>query len=260
MISCPVVASSVLSPFPEPTRNPPPWICTITGSPAADVVPGGRQTLTNRQFWLPVSGRGEAAVGLAGWVHSLPNVVACSLAVHGACGCGGCQRSAPTGGAAYGMPSHSLTPLTTIPQIGPVLDWTFVPDPQPACAETERADVLACTPAPAPTARAAAASTAPVARYFRRRDRTGLIARLPSKWGRPWAGWGLPAVPADCAVLCRPGARGAGPAGLRRARPAPRRVRGRPARSRMERRPAGSGGRPCCSPRPRPRRTRRPPR
>src|SRR5579859_8025709 len=157
MISCPVVASSVLSPFPEPTRNPPPWICTITGSPAADVVPGGRQTLTNRQFWLPVTGRGEAAVGLAGWVHSLPNVVACSLAVHGACGCGGCQRSAPTGGAAYGMPSHLLTPLPTIPQTGPVLICTFVPAAQEFWDEAELADALACTPAPAPIARTAAA-------------------------------------------------------------------------------------------------------
>src|SRR3989442_199175 len=42
------------------------------------------------------------------------------VALHGACGCGGAQRRLPTGGAAYGMPSHSLTPLTTMPHTGPV--------------------------------------------------------------------------------------------------------------------------------------------
>jgi hypothetical protein len=125
-------------------------------------------------------------------VHSLPNVVACRLAVHGACGCGGCQRSAPTGGAAYGMPSHSLTPLSTIPQTGPALVCKFVPTAQESWDEAELADALACTPAPAPIARTPAASAALMAQYLLRNDRIGLIAVYLPCGARPWAGQGLP--------------------------------------------------------------------
>ena len=60
--------------------------------------------------------RATTCVSRRGWVI-LAGLLAASL---GAAGCGGCQRRGPTGGAAYGMPSHSLTPLSTIPQTGPL--------------------------------------------------------------------------------------------------------------------------------------------
>src|SRR6478609_3825636 len=36
-----------------------------------------------------------------------------------AAGCGGCQRSAPTGGAAYGMPRNSRVAATVFPRTAP---------------------------------------------------------------------------------------------------------------------------------------------
>ena len=68
-------------------------------------------------------------------------VTAARVVVHD-CGCGGCQRSWPTGGAAYGMPSHWLKlVLATIPvaevpagyempQTGPLVVTTVVPELQ----------------------------------------------------------------------------------------------------------------------------------
>src|SRR5215468_4743200 len=88
-------------------------MCAITGSPIA---PGGAQTLMNRQSSLPVFGPDFPT---AGCVQMLPKAVAASVALHGAGGCGGVQRRLPTGGAAYGMPSHSLTPLNTMPHTAP---------------------------------------------------------------------------------------------------------------------------------------------
>lgn len=57
----------------------------------------GRHTLMNRQSSLvgPV---------LDGDRHESPNDVASNVVDHGVGGCGGCQRRAPTGGAAYGIP------------------------------------------------------------------------------------------------------------------------------------------------------------
>ena len=91
-------------------------------------------------------------------VHSLPNCVACSMFIQDGAGCGGCQRRAPTGGAAYGMPNHSLVPLTLSPQIGPVLIVTSVPEAQAVLGEAARA-VRAPTPADA-TSTATATSAA----------------------------------------------------------------------------------------------------
>src|SRR4051794_15912738 len=115
--SCPVVDSSVLSPLPEPPKNPPPWMCTSTGRPVA--ASAGRHTFTNRQSSLVPEFDGDRQV--------LPNAVAAFVWVQAAAGSGGCQRRAPTGGAAYGIPSHSLTPLTVIPHTGPRFVGTSVP-------------------------------------------------------------------------------------------------------------------------------------
>src|SRR6266850_7908909 len=118
-------------------------MCAITGRPCAF---GGAQTLMNRQSSLPAFGPFFPA---AGCVQMLPTAVAFNVAVQGATGWGGAQRSLPTGGAAYGMPSHSFTPFTTMPQTAPLAVITVVPAAH-GCAEAR----------PAGTATAAAQRTA----------------------------------------------------------------------------------------------------
>src|SRR6516164_6074218 len=103
----------------------------ITGKPCA---PGGAQTLMNRQSSLPWFG---PDFPMSGCVQTEPKEVALSVTVQGSAGSGGAQRRSPTGGAAYGMPSHSFTPLTTMPQTGPLEVWIVVPSSQggPAAAK-----------------------------------------------------------------------------------------------------------------------------
>src|SRR5215475_5910214 len=103
---------------------------TITGSPCAF---GGAQTLMKRQSSLEFGSIGPIFPA-AGCVQMWPNWVALSVAVHDAAGCGGAQRRFPTGGVAYGMPSHSLTPFTTMPQTGPFAVITVVPSAQAGAA------------------------------------------------------------------------------------------------------------------------------
>ena len=111
----------------------------MTGRPCA---PGGAQTLMNRQSSLPAFGPDFPA---AGCVQMLPTAVALSVAVQDAGGRGGAQRRLPTGGAAYGMPSHSLTPLTTMPQTGPLEVCTVVPAAQAGAAAAELVHSAAVT-------------------------------------------------------------------------------------------------------------------
>src|SRR5215469_9534938 len=174
MTSWPVVASSVLSPSPEPITKPPPWMCTITGRPADAFTPEGAQTLMNRQFSLPPAGNPGNCCA-----HSLPYAVACKVDDQGAGGCGGRQRRFPTGGAAYGIPSHSLTPLATVPQTGPSAVWTVVPDVQAATDGWAVADVAARTAAAVPSASANALTAIPGNRYRRGMDRIGPMAGSP---------------------------------------------------------------------------------
>src|SRR6202034_1246368 len=101
--------------FPEPVKNPPPWICTMTGRCELAVAPAGAQTFRKRQSSLEPAAGGPSWSG-DGWMHSSPKAVAASVVVQGAGGCGGSQRSEPTGGDAEGVPSHSVTPLSTMPQ------------------------------------------------------------------------------------------------------------------------------------------------
>jgi len=49
-----------------------------------------------------------------------PSRSALSTPLQGAAGCGGFQRSAPTGGAAYGTPVKSSTPAVSTPSSAPV--------------------------------------------------------------------------------------------------------------------------------------------
>jgi hypothetical protein len=66
----------------------------ITGTPCAF---GGAHTLMKRQFSLPAFGPDFPT---AGCVQMLPKAVAFIVVLQGAAGCGGAQRSLPTGGAA----------------------------------------------------------------------------------------------------------------------------------------------------------------
>src|SRR5579864_9447175 len=84
----------------------------------------GVKTFRNRQFSdVLARPNGPASCGQCG-----ANVVASRTPDQLAAGCGGCQRSAPTGGAAYGMPRISSTaPLATpwsaplaVPATGPL--------------------------------------------------------------------------------------------------------------------------------------------
>jgi hypothetical protein len=58
--------------------------------------------------------------GDGGWGQCGANWVAARTPDQRAAGCGGCQRSAPTGGAAYGMPRNSSTPPFARPRTAPL--------------------------------------------------------------------------------------------------------------------------------------------
>jgi hypothetical protein len=121
----------------------------------------GAHTFTKRQFSEPPAGKPGKPCA-----HSFPNCVACSVAVHGVGAWGGCQRSAPTGGAAYGMPSHSLTPTAVVlatPQTGPSAVWTVVPAAQaevPAAGAADPDEGSKVRSNSAPTARMPARESA----------------------------------------------------------------------------------------------------
>src|SRR3990167_3458002 len=78
--------------------NAPPWMNTITGS---DPVSAGVQTLTCRQSSAPMKVSPETCCE-----HIVPGPVASTGVVHGVGTAGGANRSAPTGGAAYGTPRN----------------------------------------------------------------------------------------------------------------------------------------------------------
>ena len=63
-------------------------------------------------------------------MQTLPNLLASRTPFHFATGCGGCQRSAPTGGAANGIPLNARTPGEDIvlPPIWPEARFTRTDD------------------------------------------------------------------------------------------------------------------------------------
>src|SRR5690348_12920768 len=61
-----------------------------------------------------------------------PNDVASSGSCQWVADCGGIQRNSPVGGAAYGMPLNSYTPLFMSPRTGPSAVWTTGPSVSPA--------------------------------------------------------------------------------------------------------------------------------
>src|SRR6266567_3125722 len=100
-----------------PPEKPPPWIHTMTGSGRRGSVLGV-YTLTTRQS-SAVLVLVTPVPTLPVCAHTLPKVVVSLMPVHGAAGRGGRQRSAPTGGAAYGMPRNSSPAATAWPRTAP---------------------------------------------------------------------------------------------------------------------------------------------
>src|SRR5580700_9990776 len=87
----------------------------MTGWPARAVPWPGVKTFRNRQSSDVLAWpKGVASCGQCG-----ANVVASRTPDQLAAGCGGCQRSAPTGGAAYGMPRNSSTAPLATPRTAP---------------------------------------------------------------------------------------------------------------------------------------------
>jgi hypothetical protein len=84
--------------------KPPPSNHTITGAPPAGIS-AGAQTFRVRQSSL-VPGASERRSGFVSTTctGSGPKAEPSCTPVHGSRGCGGRQRSGPTGGAANGMP------------------------------------------------------------------------------------------------------------------------------------------------------------
>src|SRR6185437_2281232 len=90
----------------------------------------GRNTFRNRQSSdVLASPNGDADCGQCG-----ANEVAGRVPDQGAAGCGGAQRSAPAGGAAYGMPRNSSVAPATLPWTRPVLVTASGPPLVPCAA------------------------------------------------------------------------------------------------------------------------------
>src|SRR5829696_5346980 len=77
-------------------------------------------------------------------MHWLPKAVARRGSIHFGTGCGGCQRSAPTGGAANGIPLKLRRPSAGgAPSIGPALVITLLTDGCGAAVENTRRNAAA---------------------------------------------------------------------------------------------------------------------
>ncbi len=76
-----------------------------------------RQSSLSAALLNTMSGKGLV------WMHRSPKAVARRTPVHETAGCGGAHRSAPTGGAAYGMPRNVRIPgsVPVAPSTTPVL-------------------------------------------------------------------------------------------------------------------------------------------
>src|SRR6202034_1898796 len=84
----------------------------MTGRRPPTRAPGGVKTFRYRQFSdVLATPNPEGGCGQCG-----ANAVASRIPVQGAAGCGGRQRSGPTGGAAYGMPRNSSVRPAIMPR------------------------------------------------------------------------------------------------------------------------------------------------
>src|SRR5215470_9289156 len=117
----------------------------------------GRYTFRNRQSSdVLACPNGDADCGQCG-----ANEVAGRIPDQCAAGCGGAQRSAPVGGAAYGMPRNSSAAPAALPRTGPV-PVTATGPPLAVCAATS---VPVATP-PLDAAAVEHAASAPAARMI----------------------------------------------------------------------------------------------
>src|SRR6266571_5395350 len=162
-----------------PPEKPPPWIHTMTGSGRRGSVLGV-YTLTTRQS-SAVLVLVTPVPTLPVCAHTLPKVVVSLMPVHGAAGRGGRQRSAPTGGAAYGMPRNSRASAVKKPCTAPLsVRTTRGAEPVWECPAATAVPVAMPV---SPTARPAAAAS-------RLMDRLGAMACFISRHRelRPAAG------------------------------------------------------------------------
>src|SRR5213592_640521 len=117
----------------------------MTGSFASGAAPAGFHKLINRQSSEEFS-RIEAEPKPL-WAQSAPNLLASRSPSHVCMGCGGRQRLAPTGAAAYGIPlkletSASVTPRTTpdtVRTVGRVVSCDLLSFVSCAFADVKRA-------------------------------------------------------------------------------------------------------------------------
>src|ERR1700759_3215395 len=129
MTPCPTSPAGLYS-SPAPVRSEPPCTQNITGRFLAPWVLAGVKTLRYRQFSDELATPNEDdGCGQCG-----AKLVALRTPGQGAAGRGGCQRSAPTGGAAYGMPRNSSVAATVLPRMVPaavekVRPPAFFPEP-----------------------------------------------------------------------------------------------------------------------------------
>src|SRR5215510_3452463 len=79
----------------------------------------GVHTLRYRQSSLIPAGAPKIFANAASCMQLTANVVACFTPVHDWIGCGAFHRSAPTGGAANGMPLKEAMPLVDVPATRP---------------------------------------------------------------------------------------------------------------------------------------------
>src|SRR5215471_18385268 len=139
---------------PPPSVNAPPNHQIITGRfSVADAAPV--HTLRYRQSSL-VGGEPSMFAMLSrpwpgGWMQTLPYLLASRTPLHFATGCGAVQRSAPTGGAANGMPLNARMPGadSTLPPSSP--ESSFRGSLSAACADQETMAPSAAVSARAPT-------------------------------------------------------------------------------------------------------------
>src|SRR6516225_8931467 len=100
----------------SPLTSAPPWIHTMTGKCEPACWWLGVKTFRNRQSSDVLAWpNGPPGCGQCG-----ANRVASRTPDQLVAGCGGCHRSAPAGGAAYGTPRNSLTAPLARPRTGPL--------------------------------------------------------------------------------------------------------------------------------------------
>ena len=174
MTPCPTSPVGLYS-SPAPVRSAPPCTQTITGrlrAPALAGVNTFRYRQSSDELATPNEDGGCGQCGA--------KLVAVRTPRQGAGGFGGCQRSAPTGGAAYGMPRNSSVAATVFPRTAPSAVPTTSPLLRAALAPElwlGLALVVAVALVHATAVISTAATAAPLASVVRTRSPIG-IARI----------------------------------------------------------------------------------